>query len=196
MEEQFQDLFRIRHNNDRVEAGKVLIAEPFLQGSYFSRSVVYLVEHNEKGSVGFILNKSLGCTASELVHELEGVDFPVYLGGPVEPNQLYYIHTRPDIEQSLLLADGVYWGGNFKQLVYMLKNGNIGTDQLRFFAGYSGWDKGQLYGELEEHSWMVGGIERSQLFASHNEYLWEQAMRKLGGRHKIWANFPKDPILN
>ena len=52
MEKEFQDLFQIRHNDDRVEVGKVLIAEPFLEGKYFNRSVVYMVEHDPSGSVG------------------------------------------------------------------------------------------------------------------------------------------------
>ena len=77
MEKEFQDLFQIRHNDDRVEVGKVLIAEPFLEGKYFNRSVVYMVEHDSSGSVGFVLNKPLPYTTSELVKELEGVRFPV-----------------------------------------------------------------------------------------------------------------------
>ena len=115
MEKEFQDLFQIRHNDDRVEVGKVLIAEPFLEGKYFNRSVVYMVEHDPSGSVGFVLNKPLPYTTSELVKELEGVYFPVYIGGPVERNQLYYIHRRNDIPDSEEIAKGIYWGGDFKE---------------------------------------------------------------------------------
>ena len=114
MEKEFQDLFQIRHNDDRVEVGKVLIAEPFLEGKYFNRSVVYMVEHDSSGSVGFVLNKPLPYTTSELVKELEGVHFPVYIGGPVERNQLYYIHRRNDIPDSEEIAKGIYWGGDFR----------------------------------------------------------------------------------
>ena len=67
MEKEFQELFQIRHNDDRVEVGKVLIAEPFLEGKYFNRSVVYMVEYDENGGVGFVLNKPLPYTTSELV---------------------------------------------------------------------------------------------------------------------------------
>ena len=123
MEKEFQDLFQIRHNDDRVEVGKVLIAEPFLEGKYFNRSVVYMVEHDPSGSVGFVLNKPLPYTTSELVKELEGVYFPVYIGGPVERNQLYYIHRRNDIPDSEEIAKGIYWGGDFKALTEMLKAG-------------------------------------------------------------------------
>lgn len=196
MEKDFQDLFQIRHNDGHVEVGKVLIAEPFLEGKYFNRSVVYVVEHDKDGSIGFVLNKPLPYTTAELVKELEGVHFPVYIGGPVEHNQLYYIHRRDDIPDSELLGDGVYWGGDFEVLTEMLKAGRIANGEIRFFAGYSGWTESQLENELLENSWMVGSISPDELFSMPNDGLWEQVMSSLGGRHKLWANFPEDPILN
>ncbi|MCR9012088.1 YqgE/AlgH family protein [Gabonibacter chumensis] len=196
MEEQFQDLFRIRHNSDRVEIGKVLIAEPFLQGNYFNRSVVYIVEHDETGSVGFVLNKPLPYTTSQLVKGLEGIELPVYLGGPVERNQLYYIHRKSGLTGALMIREGIYWGGNFRLLAEWLKSGKMTSGDVRFFAGYSGWNGKQLQGELEENSWMVGDIETEILFQLPNPQLWEQSMGSLGGRYKIWANFPEDPIMN
>ena len=66
MDEQFQDLFKIRRNRKKVEIGNILIAEPFLQGKYFSRSVIFMVEHDEKGSIGFVLNKPMAYTTSDL----------------------------------------------------------------------------------------------------------------------------------
>lgn len=196
MEKEFQDLFQIRHNDDRVEVGKVLIAEPFLEGMYFNRSVIYMVEHDDDGSIGFVLNKPIAFTTSELVKELEGVYFPVYIGGPVERDQLYYIHRRNDIPDSEQIAEGIYWGGDFIALQGMLKAGMISQDEIRFFAGYSGWTRKQLDNELKENSWMVGSITTDILFTVPNEWLWEHAMGSLGGKHKLWANFPEDPILN
>lgn len=196
MEDQFQDLFRIRRNNNKVSAGKLLIAEPFLQGNYFDRSVVYLVEHGEGGSVGYILNKPLDYSTSDLLKELKGIDFPVFLGGPVERNQLYYIHTCPDLPDSFRVGNGIYWGGDFGQLVCFLQEKRISQQEIRFFAGYSGWSKGQLLNELSEDSWLVGDADREMIFSGDDTQLWENAMRKLGGRYKVWANFPKDPILN
>ena len=196
MEEQFQDLFRITHHTNRVEAGKLLIAEPFMQGGCFARSVVYLVEHNAKGSVGLVLNKPLGYTTSALVQELEGMNIPVYMGGPVEQNQLYYIHSRPDIAEASRLNGGVYWGGDFKQLSHLLRAGEMRVDEIRFFVGYSGWSTGQLRQELKEGSWMVGEMEKELLFSLPNEGLWESSTRRLGGKYRLWANFPPNPVLN
>lgn len=196
MDEQFQDLFKIRPNRKNVEIGDILIAEPFLEGRYFSRSVVYIVEHDEKGSIGFVLNKPMSYMASELVSELKGVNLPVYIGGPVEQNQLYYLHSHSEIKDTLPIADGIYWGGDFGQLVEMLKEGDILPGEIRFFAGYSGWEAGQLENELEENSWMLGHTGKDRFFYMDGNEMWEKSMRELGGRYRVWANFPEDPIMN
>lgn len=196
MDEQFQDLFKIRGNRKKLEIGNILIAEPFLEGKYFSRSVIFMVEHDEKGSIGFVLNKPMSFTTSDLVTELAGVDFPVYIGGPVEQNQLYYLHKHPELEDALPVVDGIYWGGDFAVLAQMLQEDKIQPGEIRFFAGYSGWDAGQLERELEENTWMIGDITNKKFFELPNTDLWESSMSELGGRYRIWANFPKDPIMN
>lgn len=196
MDDQFQDLFKIRRNRKKVEIGNILIAEPFLEGKYFSRSVVYVVEHDVNGSIGFVLNKPMQYSTSDLVSELAGLDFPVYLGGPVEQNQLYYLHSHAELTDALKVSEGIYWGGDFTELVGMLKEGNILPGEIRFFAGYSGWESGQLERELEENTWMIGDITGVKFFDLEKEGLWESSMSELGGRYKIWSNFPKDPIMN
>ncbi|MCC8174592.1 MAG: YqgE/AlgH family protein [Odoribacter sp.] len=196
MDNQFDDLFKIEYNRKNVNVGDILIAEPFLEGAYFARSVVYIVEHDEKGSVGFILNKPLVYKTNELVKELEEIKLPVYTGGPVDANQLFYIHTCSELKDSLLIGDGIYWGGDFKELVNRILKGDIQENQIRFFAGYSGWDNEQLTRELEENSWLIGNISREDFFNLPEAEIWEVSMRKLGGKHKVWANFPSDPILN
>lgn len=179
-----------------MEMGNILIAEPFLEGKYFSRSVIFMVEHDRSGSVGFVLNKPMPYRTSELVTELAGIDFPVYLGGPVETGQLYYLHGHPELEDALHIAHGIYWGGDFAMLTRMLREEKIKADEIRFFAGYSGWGKGQLESELEENSWMVGDITRERFFGLSDEDCWERSMSELGGRYRIWANFPKNPMVN
>ena len=196
MEEQFQELFKIRHNRKNVSVGDILIAEPFLEGRYFSRSVVFVVEHDEKGSIGFVLNKPMSYSTSDLVEVLKDYDLPVYIGGPVEQNQLYYLHTHPELKNALPIVDGIYWGGDFTDLTEKLRAGDVFPGEIRFFAGYSGWEGGQLENELKENSWMVGKISRENFFKLPYPGLWEESMSELGGRYKIWANFPEDPIMN
>jgi putative transcriptional regulator len=184
------------HGEGHVEVGRVLIAEPFMQGRHFSRSVIYMVEHGEGGSVGFVLNKPLHRAVAGLVPGLKGIECPVYAGGPVEPGRLYYLHLRPGIKGSISLPGGVYWGGDFEVLTGMLREGAIRPGDVRFFAGYSGWAGGQLAGELKGHSWLTGEIDAAALFSLPNEHLWEESTRALGGKYRVWANFPEDPVMN
>lgn len=196
MDEQFQDLFKIRRNRKKINLGEVLIAEPFLVEEDFLRSVIYIVEQNTDGNIGFILNKPTRYTTSDLLTELVGIELPVYIGGPVEQNQLYYIHRCPELKDTLYIANDIYWGGDFSMLVYMLRSKEILPQDIRFFAGYSGWEVGQLEKELEENSWMVGNLTSDQIFTLPNNQLWKSAMNDLGGKYRIWANFPENPIMN
>ena len=96
--------------------GDLLIAEPSIIGDIsFNRSVVLLADHTDKGSIGFILNKILDYTLNDLIPEVKG-DFKVYNGGPVEQDNLYFIHKVPDlIPESIEISHGIYWGGDLKK---------------------------------------------------------------------------------
>jgi len=196
VDELFQDLFKIRPNRKNIKTGEILIAEPFLEGKYFSRSVVYITEHDEKGSIGFVMNKPMYYDVCDVVSELEGIHIPVYIGGPVEQEQLYYLHNHPELLHAQPVADGIYWGGDFRHLVYLLREGDILQGEIRFFAGYSGWEAGQLKKELSESSWMVGRIPMERFFEDFENDLWGKSMEELGGIHRIWANFPENPKMN
>ena len=93
-----------------LQKGKLLIAEPsILNDNWFNRSVLLLVEHNEQGSVGFILNKPLEYTINDAVPEIEA-NFPLYNGGPVDQDNLYFIHTCPHlIRNSEMIGSELYW---------------------------------------------------------------------------------------
>ena len=106
--------------------GHLLIAEPSILGDQsFNRSVVLLAEHNEEGSVGFILNKPLSYTLNDLVPEINA-KFTIYNGGPVEQDNLYFIHNIPDIiPNSIEIANGIYWGGDFESTKDLINSGAI-----------------------------------------------------------------------
>jgi putative transcriptional regulator len=176
--------------------GRIMLSEPFLQDSFFKRAVILLAENSEKGSMGFILNKPVGYQIHELISEFPEFDSPVYFGGPVESNSLFFIHTVPDlIDSAFEIGDGIHYGGNYEKLRNMVAMGMVQPDQVRFFAGYSGWDSGQLDFEMEEDSWLV--FERPKtLLHMRPESLWSELLKQSHSKMAIWSNYPEDPNLN
>ena len=106
--------------------GHLLIAEPSIIGDVsFNRAVVLLAEYNESGSIGFILNKPLRYTLKDIVPEITS-DLPIYNGGPVEQDNLYFIHCVPElIPESIEISTGIDWGGDFDTILNMLKNSKL-----------------------------------------------------------------------
>ncbi len=145
--------------------GRLLIAEPsILNDDSFNRSAILLTEHNEKSSVGFILNRPLKITIKDIIPEID-CNFTVFQGGPVEQDNLYFVHTIPGlIPNSLEVSNGIYWGGNFESLKELLINGKIQSDDIRFFLGYSGWGTHQLDEELRNNSWFVTENDFTNIF--------------------------------
>lgn len=177
--------------------GRLLVSEPFMGDTNFTRSVVLLVEHNEDGSLGFVLNRKIESTLNELLDELPYCHNEVHLGGPVAHNTLHYIHRLgARISGSNHIVDDIFWGGKFEELEILLKSGAVPEDEIAFFVGYSGWAPGQLDRELEQGSWIVSPAEATDLLPPNPDLLWQKVLRNLGRRYKVAANYPVDPRLN
>ncbi len=188
------DLFKIE-NNLELTKGVVLISEPLADDDYFGRSVILLVEYGEKGSVGFILNKSSDYILSDLILDLDS-KFKVFKGGPVQPNTLHYIHSVRHINNSLMIEDGLFWGGDFEQIKEEIIDGLINESQIQFFLGYSGWEKDQLEEEIKRNYWIITKVKKEELFSNQSDNFWKDNIKKLGSKYKTWLNVPKDPSLN
>ena len=129
------DFFHIA-NNKIAEKGRVLISEPFLADNYFRRSVVYLTEHSEEGSLGFVLNKSLDMKVSDVIKDFPEADFPVSVGGPVNTNTVHYLHTLGEqVPQSVHVKDGIFWGGDFEIIKTWIRKGEVEPHEIRFCLG-------------------------------------------------------------
>ena len=98
-----------------VKKGNLIVAEPTVfSDENFNRSVILLVDHSQSGSVGFILNKKLEYSTKEIMPELK-FEFPIYNGGPVQQDNLYFIHNKSKlISGSLAIKNEIHWGGDFK----------------------------------------------------------------------------------
>ncbi|WP_073149671.1 YqgE/AlgH family protein [Mesonia phycicola] len=178
--------------------GKLLVAEPSIIGDIsFNRSVVLLADHNTEGSIGFILNKLLDFNLSELVPGVEK-DFKIYNGGPVEQDNLYFIHKVPDlIPGSIEIDKGIFWGGNFEVVKSLIANNLIFEEDIKFFLGYSGWDTNQLDTELNANAWIViENKDNKNILQKNSTDFWKVKMQELGGEYLIWSNAPENPSYN
>ncbi|MCP3928885.1 MAG: YqgE/AlgH family protein [Bacteroidetes bacterium] len=174
-----------------VKTGKVLLAEPFMQDPNFKRSAILLCEHNQEGSVGFILNKSLNMQVSDLVADFPEIDAEVYFGGPVQTDTIHYIHNAGDLlPESVKIAEGVYWGGSFDNLKFLVKSNLINPEDIRFFIGYSGWSESQLSDEMTYGSWVLANMHPNYLFKSNPSQLWKQIMINKGSAYSVIAEIP------
>ena len=179
-----------------IQAGSLLLAEPFMADLNFKRSVILICEHNDEGTVGFTLNHPSEQTLDEAFEDIPDFQAPLYYGGPVQPDTLHYVHTLANLDEAVEIVPGLYWGGNFETLKTMINNGEVGMDDIRFFLGYSGWGDGQLQGEMKEHSWMTHQARPSHVFTNSSTDLWKSILKEKGGDYSIMVNFPEDPALN
>lgn len=178
--------------------GNLLIAEPSIIGdTSFNRSVIILADHSAEGSVGFILNKPLDYTLRDLVPHTES-EFKVFNGGPVEQDNLYFIHNVPElIPQSIEISEGIYWGGDFDMALDFINSGNITQSNIRFFLGYSGWEPNQLEKELMTNAWIVTeNVHKTSIIEKDDVSFWKEKMLEFGGDYSIWSNAPENPSYN
>jgi putative transcriptional regulator len=177
--------------------GKILVAEPFMRDFYFHRSVVLLAEHNDDGTFGLVMNKLVQIKLNEVVKGFPDFEAPVYLGGPVKTDSLFFIHTLGElIPESMEIIKGIYWGGDIDLVQEMIFHEKIKPADIRFFVGYSGWEPKQLGHELEEHSWVVSDITAKELLKNQPRKMWKNSVKLLGKKYHEWVNYPLDPVLN
>jgi putative transcriptional regulator len=178
--------------------GKLLISPKILlEDVYFNKSVILVVDHKDSGSLGFIINKKLKYNLSDVVTEVK-VTFPVYLGGPVEQDNLFFIHNCSNlIPNGKLINDNLFWGGDFKKAIILINENKINNKNICFYFGYTGWSSGQLDLEIKNNLWLSKDNSfKSKIIIKGKKSLWKDYMISFGGDYLIWANSPDNPYLN
>ena len=161
------------------------------------RTVVFLCEHQDEGSFGFVLNRSYEYSLDELVNGLEDLKLPVFYGGPVQMDTIHFLHQYPEkIPGGYEISEGVFWGGDFDIAIQMIRKGEVNLQRIRFYIGYSGWGTGQLNDELKEKSWLTVKATRKIIFHKETDEIWKESLKLLGGDYEMMINFPIDPQLN
>ena len=182
----------------KVTQGSILIAQPFMDDTFFKRSVVGITENRTDGTVGFILNKPVKPKLNELIPKIKSEEeFKVFYGGPVATDTIHYIHSKGELlEESTQITKGIYWGGNFERLLFLIESGLINSQDIRFYLGYSGWSEGQLDTELETGSWVVSDWYANYAFSKNTEKLWKETLNHKGDPYSVIANIPPNSSNN
>lgn len=191
-------MFEYDKNIPEPEKGDLLISEPFLNDPNFERTVILICEHNDEGTFGLVLNKKTNLKLEDVLTDVIAYEDQLNLGGPVEQNTLHFVHKKPmELEGAVDLGNGVAWSGNFEQIKFMLNEGQLGEKDIHFYLGYSGWAEGQLREELDAQTWFVKkGATQKEIFDMSAEELWTSVLKTMGGKYKVFSNYPVDPRLN
>ncbi len=177
--------------------GKVLIADPFLKGPYFGRSIIVLTEYSKEGAVGFVLNKSSSVYPDEVIDDLLSFKGELFVGGPVSSDTLHFLHTLGhQIPGAVQVTENIYWGGDFEKIKELINSKKATFNQIKFFAGYSGWAPNQLENEIKEKSWIVTELEDDIIMNSNTSDIWKNTLKSLGGVFETWSEFPEEPSHN
>jgi len=167
--------------------GKVLMAEPYMYDPVFKRAVVTICDYKPNdGAIGFILNKPIKMQVAELVADFPDFEAHVSYGGPVATDTIHFVHNVGDlIDDSVKVMPGLYWGGDFSKLKFLIQSEMVNADNVRFFVGYSGWEPNQL------------NSDPNYAFKNKkNKNLWREVLTHKGDAYSVIAQMPESNSNN
>ena len=176
--------------------GQLLVAGPALLDPNFWRTVVLVVEHNEEGALGLVLNRPSETSVGEAVPQLETLldtDERLFIGGPVQPSAVIVLAEFEDPTDAALLAFddvGVLGTGPSPDEL------TAGVRSGRAFLGHAGWGPAQLDGELERGDWILEPARLEDAFSADAKTLWSEVLTRKGGSYALVARMPADPAMN
>lgn len=163
-------------------APTLLVAMPQLEDPNFHRSVVLLCEHADEGAMGLVINRATETLASDIV-QLEpppehdsGIE--VWIGGPVDPSRGWLL-LSDDLGDAVEVGPGIYLSASRDVLRRVIEAHDLAR-RCRFLVGYAGWGPKQLDQELAASAWLTVPVEKSLLFETPPDDMWEVAIRRLG----------------
>lgn len=177
--------------------GQLLLDSGQLGGSFFQRTVVLICEHNAEGAFGLVLNRDAGSNVGEMiVADLPDVlkNSPLYLGGPVQPTALSYLHSDAFIPDANVFAN-LSLGHSLDSLLELGESFST-TRKVKLFAGYSGWSPGQLEDEMKRKAWLVHPASLELVFDADPATLWKKVLQIKGWKYKLLSQSPEDLSFN
>jgi putative transcriptional regulator len=177
--------------------GQLLLDSGMLRGSFFQRTVVLICQHDAEGAFGLVLNRATGSSVGDMiVADLPDTlkKFPLYLGGPVQPSALSYLHSDGFIPDANVLPN-LSLGHSLDSLIE-IGEALSPSLKIRLFAGYAGWAAGQLEDEMKRNAWIKHPASLELVFDTATEQLWQRILRQKGGKYLLLAQTPEDLSLN
>lgn len=177
--------------------GQLLLDGGNLHGSWFSRTVVLICQHDAEGAFGLVLNRqSPNIVGDALVADLPDrvKELPLFVGGPVQPGAMSYLHTDLFVPNGSVMAN-LDLGHSLDDLIE-LGSSVSSTQQLKLFAGYAGWSPGQLEDEMKRKSWLTHPASIELVFHPQPEELWKIILRQKSWQHRLLADAPEDLSWN
>jgi putative transcriptional regulator len=169
-----------------------------LHGSFFHQAVVLVCEHNAEGAFGLVLNRAVGNKVGEvIVANLPDAlkEAPLFLGGPVQPTALSFLHSDNFIAEANILQN-LNLGHSLDELVEIGESFSP-MKKVKMFAGYAGWSPGQLEIEMKRRSWLTFPASLELIFDTPSEQLWRKIVKnKSGWKNKLLSQMPEDLSLN
>jgi putative transcriptional regulator len=176
--------------------GKILISTPDISGDIFSRSVVLIIEHNEQGAFGLILNKKNSQMSSKFKNFFD-FKIEVYDGGPVENERVFFIVKGKKVTETFTeITNEFYLTEDIENIISSVLSGDLDINDVKIFSGYSGWTALQLDDEILKKVWTVVDVYNLDYTLPNDQTLWKSIMQNLGGEYLLWANSPEDISLN
>lgn len=178
--------------------GQFLISNSSVVQDFFHKTVVLMIDHDQDGAFGLILNKPATYNVFQLIHDLpetENAKQAVFRGGPVDELFISVLHNKKDSKDpGIEVIPGIFLARNFETLVEILKSDDC---KFRILQGYAGWSPGQLEVEFEKLSWVASSASADLVFSEKSpEDYWKEALRVKGGIYKYFVDHTKDPMLN
>ncbi len=149
----------------------------------FERSVIYILTHDREGAMGFIINQpadgmKLGDIATNLPEQVAATglrNLPVFIGGPVESEHGFMLHTPEPIKDNAMTVEVT------QSLEILLNAARAkGPQHMRLLLGYTGWGPGQLEGEIQENAWLTCPADIADIFAQPHENLYKKCAARIG----------------
>jgi len=177
--------------------GQLILDGGKLHGSFFHRKVVLICQHDEEGAFGLVLNQLSNSKVGEalvanLSDGLKGQ--PLFVGGPVQPGALSYLHTNPTVLDKNVM-NNLSLGHSLDTLIDLGEEW-AGAPKFKLFAGYAGWSPGQLDNEMKRKDWLLHPATLDLVFFPEPAELWKKIMSEKDPKSRLMADAPDDLSWN